>query len=609
MGDVRRRRPGENSGISSGRARSAKPAVDPRTWAAPKPSGIRRFVPILQWLPKYDREWLRFDVIAGATVWGLLVPESIAYAGLAGLPPQAGLYTLLATLAAYAVFGTSRHLVAAATSAAAVLLASSVGGLAGADAARYMSDAAGLVLFCGGLFLIAGFLRLGFVAQFLSRPVMEGFVFGLAIFVTVSQLPKLFGIEKGSGDTIKQFIHLIAHLGNTSGATLAVGAGALVLLFAVERFAPKIPGGLVALVLGILVSSAFSLSEHGVKIVGHVPRGLPTPGVPSLHGGDVLPLITAAAGLLLVIFSESLGAADTFATKYGYEIDPNQELIALGVANAGSGLLGGLAGGGSLSQSAVNEGAGARSEVSPLIAAALILITVLVLTPLFKNLPEAVLAALIIHAVSHLWKVAEMRRYYNLQRLEFWLALATLLGVITIDVLPGLVIGVAAMLLLVIYRASRPHVGTLARVPGERGAYGDVGRHPDYERIPDVLVLRLEAPLFYANATPIRDRIKTLVGSSDPPPRALIIDIGGTDRLDITSAEMLAELVQAMHSAGIDVALADVRQPVIKMARRSGLLERVGKNRVFHTIDEAIQALAGTTGISPPHEGHTTEVH
>ncbi len=578
---------------------SAKPLVDPRSWAAPKPSGIRRFVPILQWLPKYDREWLRFDVIAGATVWGLLVPESIAYAGLAGLPPQAGLYTLLVTLAAYAVFGTSRHLVAAATSAAAVLLASSVGGLAGTDAARYMSDAAGLVIFCGGLFLIAGFLRLGFVAQFLSRPVMEGFVFGLAIFVTVSQLPKLFGIEKGSGDTIKQFIHLIGHLGDTSGATLAVGAGALVLLFAVERFAPKIPGGLVALVLGILVSSILSLSSHGVKIVGHVPSGLPTPGIPSVHGGDILPLITAAAGLLLVIFSESLGAADTFATKYGYEIDPNQELIALGVANAGSGLLGGLAGGGSLSQSAVNEGAGARSEVSPLIAAVLILITVLVLTPLFKNLPEAVLAALIIHAVSHLWKVAEMRRYYSLQHLEFWLALATLLGVITIDVLPGLVIGVGAMLLLVIYRASRPHVGTLGRVPGERGAYGDVGRHPDYERIPDVLVLRLAAPLFYANATPIRDHIKTLVGSNDPPPTALVIDIGGTNRLDVTSAEMLTELVHTMHSAGIDVALADVRQPVSRMARRAGLATRLGDDRLCHTIDDAIRVVArGNTALA-----------
>ncbi|HEY1518370.1 MAG TPA: SulP family inorganic anion transporter [Solirubrobacteraceae bacterium] len=579
---------------------SVERPVDPRTWAARKPSGIRRFVPILQWLPRYDRSFLRFDVIAGATVWGLLVPESIAYAGLAGLPPQAGLYTLLVTLAAYAVFGTSRHLVAAATSAAAVLLASSVGDIAGADAARYATDAAALVLFCGGLFLVAGLLRLGFVAQFLSRPVMEGFVFGLAIFVTVSQLPKLFGIEKGTGDTIAQFVHLIGHLGETSAATLAIGAGALVLLFAIERLAPKVPGGLLALVLGILLSTVFDLSAHGVTIVGHVPSGLPTPAVPSVRGGDILALVTAAAGLLLVIFSESLGAADNFATKYGYEIDPNQELIALGFANAGSGLVGGLAGGGSLSQSAVNEGAGARSEVSPLVAAVLIVVTVLVLTPLFKNLPEAVLAALIIHAVSHLWKVAEMRRYFRLQRLEFWLALATLLGVITIDVLPGLVIGVSAMLLLVIYRASRPQIGTLGRVPEEPGAYGDLGRHPDYQAISGVLVLRLEAPLFYANATPVRDRIKALVGESDPPPEALVIDLGANDRLDVTSAEMLTELVHTLHSAGVDVALADARQPVVRMARRAGVTSALGANRIFHTIDEAVDGLATSAPGAPP---------
>jgi len=570
---------------------SVEPLIDPRAWAAPQPAGIRRFVPILRWLPAYDRKFLRFDVVAGATVWGLLVPESIAYAGLAGLPPQAGLYTLLVTLAAYAVFGTSRHLVAAATSAAAVLLASSVGGLAGADASRYTSDAAALVLFCGGLFLLAGLLRLGFVAQFLSRPVMEGFVFGLAIFVTVSQLPKLFGVEKGSGDTIAQFVHLISHLGDTSGATLAVGAGALALLFAVERLAPRIPGGLLVLILGIVISSALHLSAHGVKIVGHVPSGLPTPGVPSVRGADVVPLIAAAAGMVLVIFSESLGAADNFASKHGYEIDPNQELIALGVANAGSGLVRGLAGGGSLSQSAVNEGAGARSEVSPLVAAALILVTVLVLTPLFKNLPEAVLAALIIHAVSHLWKVAEMRRYYNLRQLEFWLALATMLGVVTLDVLPGLVVGVVSMLLLVIYHASRPHIGSLGRVPGAPNAYGDLDRHPDYEAIPGFLVLRLESPLFYANATPIRDRVKALVGSSDPTPKALIIDAGANDRLDITSAETLTGLVRSIHSAGIDVALVDVRQPVIRMARRAGLVRELGGNRIFHTIDEAVDAL------------------
>lgn len=573
---------------------SADPTTDPRAWAAAKPSGLRRYVPILRWLPAYDRRLLRFDVVAGATVWGLLVPESIAYAGLAGLAPQAGLYTLLVTLAAYAVFGTSRHLVAAATSAAAVLLASSVGPLAHGDAAHYATDGAALVIFCGGLFLVAGVLRLGFVAQFLSRPVMEGFVFGLAIFVTVSQLPKLFGIKKGSGDTIAQFVHLVGHLGDTSAATLVVGAGALALLFVVERLAPRVPGGLLALVLGIAVSAILALSTHGVEIVGHVPSGLPTPGVPDVPSSDIAPLLAAAAGLLLVIFSESLGAADNFATKYGYEIDPDQELIALGVANAGSGLVGGLAGGGSLSQSAVNEGAGARSELSPLVAAVLILITVLVLTPVFKDLPEAVLAALIIHAVSHLWKIAELRRYYKLRQLEFWLALATLLGVITIDVLPGLVIGVCAMLLLVIYRASRPHLGALGRVPGERGAYGDVHRHPGVEPVPGLLVLRLESPLFYANATPVRDRIKKLVGATDPPPRALIVDIGANDRLDITSAEMLTTLVDTMHAAGVDVALADVREPVTEMARRSGLLEQLGEERIFYTIDQAVQSIGAT---------------
>jgi sulfate permease, SulP family len=259
-------------------------------------------LPILTWLPSYDRSFVRFDVIAGATVWGLLVPESIAYAGLAGLPPEAGLYTLLATLAAYAIFGTSRHLVAGATSAAAVLIASGVAEVHPAGAAEYAAAGAAIVLFCGGLFLLAGFLRLGFVAQFLSLPVMGGFVFGLAIFVTVKQLPKLFGIKGGTGDTIRQFVHLLAHLGDTSGATLAVGAGALALLFALERFARKAPGGLIALLLGIVISGALDLSHHGVAIVGDVPSGLPSIGIPNIHGGDVGALIVAAAGMLLVIF-------------------------------------------------------------------------------------------------------------------------------------------------------------------------------------------------------------------------------------------------------------------------------------------------------------------
>jgi high affinity sulfate transporter 1 len=552
---------------------------------------IRRYVPILSWLPAYDRSLLRFDAIAGVTIWGLLVPEMIAYAGLAGLPPQAGLYTLLVPLAAYAIFGTSRHLVVAGTSAAAVLLASTVGDLTPAGSADYATDAAALVLFVGGLFLLAGLLRLGFIAQFLSRPVMEGFVFGLAIFVTVKQLPKLFGIQGGEGNTLRQLGHLVRHLGDTNGPTLAVGVGALVLLFAGERWFPRVPGGLLVLVLGIAVSTALDLSSHGVAIVGKLPSGLPSVGIPHPPADHIAPLIAGAAGMLLVIFSESLGAAQNFATKYRYEIDANQELIALGVANAGSGFVRGLPSGGSLSQSAVNEGAGARSEVSPLVATLLALITVLFLTPLFKNLPEAVLGALIIHAVSHLWKIREFRLYRQLQPLEFWIGLLTLLGVLTIDVLPGLVLGVVSMILLVVYRASRPYLSVLGRVPGVPDAYGDLERHPEFERVPGVLVLRLEAPFFYANAAPVTGAIKTLVRTSDPPPRAVILDVGPNAGLDITSSEKLGELVTELRSDGVDFALAEVRRPTRDAARRSGVLATIGTDRIFHTIDEAVANL------------------
>jgi MFS superfamily sulfate permease-like transporter len=434
---------------------------------------------------------------------------------------------------------------------------------------------------------------------------MEGFVFGLAIFVVVKQLPKLFGIPKGEGNSVQQLVHLLTHLDETSGATLAVGIGGLVLLFGIGRLAPRVPGGLLALVLGITISAALDLAQHGVAIVGDVPSGLPSASVPDIKSEDIATLMAAAAGMVLVIFSESLGAAQAFATKYGYEVDPNQELIALGAANGGSGFLGGLAAGGSLSQSAVNEGAGARSQVSPLLSSGLILVTVLFLTPLFKNLPEAVLAALIIHAVSHLWKVKQFRLFYRVQRAEFWLGIATLAGVTLIDVLPGLLIGVLAMLLLVIYNASRPHLGVLGAAPGVPGAYGDVERHPDYQRVPGLLVMRLEAPLFYANATLVRDRVKYLVGVSDPLPRAVILELIANPALDITSAEMLEQLIVTLRSAGVDVALADLRQPVIDAARRTGLLETLGEDGVFLTVADAVRTLSART--SRRQDGQTTE--
>jgi SulP family sulfate permease len=548
---------------------------------------LRRYVPILSWLPAYKPAWLTKDLVAGFTIWGLLIPEMIAYASLAGLPPQAGLYTLLASLALYAIFGTSKQLVVAGTSASAVLVFSAVTALHPKDASTYATLGAGLIILTGGLFLVAGFFKLGFITQFLSRPVMEGFVFGLAIFVTVSQLPKLFGLTKGSGDTIRQLFHVVSNLGSAGWTTVAVGAVALGLLFALDRM-PRVPGGLVVLLGAIVVSSAFHLDQHGVDTVGKVAAGLPSVTVVRLSPSDLWVLLPSAVGMMLVIFSEALGAAQTFADKHGYRLDPSQDMLALGLANLGSGLLGGLAAGGSLSQTAVNDAAGARSQLSPVVAAVLSLITVVALTPLFTTLPEAVLAAMIVHAVSHLMKVRELRRFHALAPREFWLGMITLLGVITLDVLPGLVIGVTASILLLVYRASRPTYSVLGSDRNVPGVYEDVERHPGAQLIPGVLVVRPDAPLFYANAQVLRDTVMELVGSSDRPLHTLILDLDANDELDITSSEALGKLLEELALRHVRVGLAHVHATSAEMMRRSGILAKVGVDRSFPNLDSAV---------------------
>ena len=557
-----------------------------------KPSGrLARFVPIVGWLPQYQASWLPKDAVAGFTIWGLLIPEMIAYASLAGLPAQAGLYTLLASLALYACFGTSRQLVVAATSASAVLIYSAVTTAALSPEAvhGFATLAAGMILITGLFLVLAGICKLGFITSFLSRPVMEGFVFGLAIFVTISQLPKLFGLKKGSGDSVRQLAHLIVNLGDTSLTTLAIGLAALVLLFGIERYVPRIPGGLVVLVVGIALSAGLNLSHHGVDTVGKIPTGLPSLAWPHLTLSELWVLVPSSIGMMLVIFSEALGAGQNFADKHGYRLVPDQEMIALGLANIGSAVLGGLACGGSLSQSAVNDGAGARTEVSPLVAAALSLVTIVALTPLFTDLPEAVLAALIIHAVYHLMKVAEMRRFYRLKRSEFWLAMATLVAVITLDVLPALIIGIVFSLALLIYRASRPKVSVLGANPSAPGTFEDVQRHPEAASVPGVLVVRPDAPLFYANAQAVRDDVEADVASASETVRTVIFDLDANDAVDITSAEQLEKLAESLHSKGVDFALAHLHKPAEDMASATGLLEKVGEDHVFPTVAAAVQ--------------------
>jgi high affinity sulfate transporter 1 len=573
---------------------------------------VARFVPIVGWLPRYDRSWLTFDAIAGLTLWGLVVPEGMAYAGIAGLPPQAGLYTLVVSLLVYALLGTSRHLSVGGTSATAALLASSVAAalVASANATAtdpktYATYASAFVLITGLVFLVAGVARLGFITQFLSKPVMAGFVVGLAVFVMVGQLNKLFGVEKPEGNTVEKLIGIVRELPQASLATFTVGALALAVLFLLPRLSRRIPSGLVVLFGAIALSSALDLAGHGVAVVGSLPQGLPTPTLPAVPLADYLGMVLPAIGVLLVAFSESLGVAHEFAEKHGYEVDSDQELNAHAVVNLGSGLFGGMIAAGGMSGSAVKEGAGARTQVANLVAWVATIVTLLFLTPVFASLPEAVLAALIIHAV---WHILASRKLWTLRReapVEVWFGVLALAGVVFIDVLQGMMIGLLASLAFVIYRSSRPHLSSLGRVPGVAGAYSDLARHPENAPVPGVLVVRLDAPMYYANALTARDDVRAMIKEAASPPRAVVFDAEGQDDLDLTSADVLKGLVVELLRGGVAVYFADVHAPVLERVRRTGLLDVVGEGRVFPTVDLAVREAEAqpVTRPSPPSRG------
>jgi high affinity sulfate transporter 1 len=558
---------------------------------------LKRYIPILAWLPRYDRTWLTVDIIAGLTLWGLVVPEAMAYAGIAGLPPEAGLYTLLAALLFYALLGTSRHLVVQATSATAALLASSVAAALVATAAANASDpetyqtyASAFVLVTGLVFLAAGIARLGFITQFLSRPVMNGFVMGIAIFVAVGQLNKLFGVPKPEGNTVEKLIGIIKELPQANWATFVVGAVALALLFLLPRLSKKLPAGLIVLFGAIIFSSLLDLEgKYGVEIVGTLPQGLPSLTFPQVPFTTYLAMVLPAIGVLLVAYSEALGVAHEFGEKHGYEVDANQELNAHALANLVSGLFGGMLAAGSMSASAVKEGAGARSQVTNLVTWVVTIITVLFLTPLFKTLPEAVLAALIIHAVWHIIASHKLQRLYQESRVEFWFGALALAGVLLVDVLEGMIIGLVASLVFVIYRSSRPHLSSLGRVPGAPGAYSDLTRHPENTPVPGVMILRLDGPMYYANALTVRDRAKALIAAAETLPRVVIFDAAAQDEIDLTSTDTLKSLVKELHGKNIAVYFAEVHAPVREFSRRTGLLELVGEDKIFPTVDAAVR--------------------
>ena len=560
----------------------------------------RRFkLPIFGWVTRYDRAWLRSDLVAGLTVWAVLVPEALAYASIAGVSPVVGLYAAPGALIFYAAFGSSRHLVTGPMAATAALSAAAVGDLATSGSEEFLQLTITLGIVTGILAVAAGLLRLGFLANFISEPVLKGFIIGLALTIIVGQLPKLFGIEKGSGNFFEQAWDFLTNLGGTSGLTLLVGVVSLVLVIGLKEYAPIVPGSLVAVLLGILAVKIFDLDDHGVTIVGQIDSGLPSIGLPDVAAHRYLDLAPAAVGVMLVAFAEGLGAAKTYAAREHYEIDVNREFIGLGAANIASGFSSGMVVNGSLSKTAVNASAGAKSQLSGLVVAALTIVTLLFLTGLFEDLPEATLAAVVIAALIELVDIPALVRLYRLYttqlgriygvaaRPDFIAAVAAMLGVLIFDTLPGLFIGIAMSLLLLLYRASRPHVALLGRVPGSPEAYGDVDRRPEKESIPGVVILRVEGGLFFANAEPIRKAVT--LHAAEEGTRAVVLDGETVPYIDLTAATMLIELAADLKRRGVELVMArDVGQVRDVLSRVEQKEDRI---RIFPTVPDAIAAL------------------
>ncbi|WP_300160771.1 SulP family inorganic anion transporter [Solidesulfovibrio sp.] len=534
------------------------------------------------------------DVLAGLTLWGVLVPEALAYAGMAGLPVAAGLYTLLASLPLYFLFGGSPVLVCAATSAESIMMAAVVAPLAGGDPVRYAALTALLVLLTGLVFLVSGLMRLGRVTSFLSKPVMTGFISGLAVYIAANQLHKLLGLPRGHGDTFMQVLQLAADIGRCNQSALAVGLSALALLFALERWTPRLPAGFCVMALGIAVSRLLDLeARHGVEVVRGVATGLPGLVAPAWGIADVRAVFPAAVGLALVAFSQALGAAESYARRFGSRVDADRELRALGLANLGSAFLGGLLAGGSMSSTAVNVAAGARSRVSSLATAVLVVLTLCFLTPVFAGLPESVLGAVVMHAVIKLFKLGELRRYRAINRYEFVLSLIALLGVVVLDILPGLVLAVSASLLRLIVFASGVGLSVLGRLDGCAVAWVDTALHPGAREIPGLKALRMEGALFFANAEKFHDAVLARCGAGTGV-RVLVLQLMANRRLCVTGADMLRELAGELRAMSVRLVLVDLAPQALRMLRDDGVMEIVGEDNVYPSVELAAAAVEGS---------------
>ena len=549
---------------------------------------LRRFVPILDWLPKYRRAYVRGDVVAGLTGAAILVPQSMAYATIGGLPPIVGLYASVVPVLVYVVFGQSPQLSVGPLATISIIAAVSLAKLAPAGSPQYIAYAATLAVMVGVVHIVLGLTRLGFLVRFISEPVMTGFIAGVGIIIIATQLAPMFGYSIPTESRVYDSVYEWAeHLDQTSVATLAVSVSTLVALYSVRRYR-RFPAALIAIVAWSLAVLVFDLQDHGIAVVGHVPTGLPSPAWPPFDSHAVGVLAGAALAVTFVGFLESIGIEREYARKHGYRIHTNEELVALGLSNTSAGLFQGMVVTGAITRSSIIEAAGARTQLTGAVSAVVIAPLLLFWTDAFSDIPIAVLAAIVVVAVTPFVKVGEARRLWRVQRADFWLMVLSFGATVVFGLELGVLVAVVASLAVIVYRVTNPRVPELGRAVGT-DAFVELERHRDVETFPGTVIARVEAPIWFTNAESVERRLLALAARDGIT--TLVLDASGIDHLDATGDHMLRNVAQECATAGVHILVVNVHDGVRDVMDASGFTALVGPDAFLATDEDAVDRL------------------
>ena len=561
-----------------------------------------RLFPGVVVLRRYQRRWLRGDVLAGITVAAYLIPQVMAYAVVAGLPPVAGLWATLAPLALYAFLGSSRRLSVGPESTTALMTAVAVGALAGGDPARYAALAAALAVMVGCFCLLGYLCSLGFLADLFSRPVLIGYMAGIAVLMIVSQWGKITGIPVPTGSPLEETTYVLRHLGETNASTVALAAGVLVFLLVTSKLLPHSPAPLLGMLLGAAVVAGFGLQERGLTVVGTIPAQLPVPTLPQVSMHDVWSLVLPAIGLMLVAYSDNVLTGRAFA-EHGDNLDNNQEFLALGAANVGAGLFHGFPVSSSGSRTVIGVSMGSKSQVYSLVALASIILTMLFFRPILASFPNAALGAVVVYAALRLVDLAEIRRIARFGRSELAITMSTTVGVLVFGVLIGIGVAVGLSILILLRRVARPHDGVLGYVPGVPGMH-DVDDYPHARQVPGLVVYRYDSPLFFANAQDFVVRALEAIEDAETKPEWFLLNAEANVDVDLTSVDALEQLREILAERGIEFAMARVKYETQTNLAAAGFTEKLGIERIFATLPTAVEAYLrwyeAKHGFTPP---------